>query len=47
MNFNNIPMNEEDFICSDNFQATGIVEWSAPSNIAIIKYLDKNVTNPQ
>ena len=31
-------MIEQDFICSDSFESSGIVEWNSPSNIALVKY---------
>ena len=34
-------MVEQDFICSDSFESSGIVEWNSPSNIAIVKYWGK------
>ena len=34
-------MVEQDFICSDSFESSGIVEWNSPSNIALIKYWGK------
>ena len=34
-------MVEHDFICSDSFESSGIVEWNSPSNIALIKYWGK------
>ena len=34
-------MVEQDFICSDSFESTGIVEWNSPSNIALVKYWGK------
>ena len=41
MIFNNIQMVEQDFICSDSFESSGIVEWNSPSNIALVKYWGK------
>ena len=34
-------MIEQDFICTDNFEANGIVKWKSPSNIALVKYWGK------
>ena len=34
-------MAEKDFICSDSFESSGIVEWNSPSNIAVVKYWGK------
>ena len=34
-------MVEHDFICSDSFESSGIVEWNSPSNIALVKYWGK------
>ena len=34
-------MVEQDFICSDSFESSGIVEWNSPSNIALVKYWGK------
>jgi diphosphomevalonate decarboxylase len=34
-------MIEQDFICSDSFESSGIVEWNSPSNIALTKYWGK------
>ena len=34
-------MIEQDFICSDSFESSGIVEWNSPSNIALVKYWGK------
>ena len=34
-------MIEDEFVCSENFQASGIVEWNSPSNIALVKYWGK------
>tara|TARA_B100000586_G_scaffold194620_1_gene143606 strand:+ start:548 stop:1630 length:1083 start_codon:yes stop_codon:yes gene_type:complete len=34
-------MNEKDFICSKDIKLNGVVRWSAPSNIAIVKYWGK------
>ena len=34
-------MNEKDFIYSKDIQLSGIVKWTAPSNIAIVKYWGK------
>ena len=31
----------KDFICSDSFESSGIVEWNSPSNIALVKYWGK------
>ena len=34
-------MIEQDFICTDDFEANGIVKWNSPSNIALVKYWGK------
>ena len=34
-------MNEKDFIYSKDIKLNGVVKWSAPSNIAIVKYWGK------
>ena len=34
-------MIEKDFVNNDNFLSEGIVEWSSPSNIALVKYWGK------
>ena len=34
-------MNEKDFIFSKDIELDGIVKWTAPSNIAIVKYWGK------
>lgn len=34
-------MIEQDFICTDDFEANGIVKWKSPSNIALVKYWGK------
>ena len=34
-------MNEKDFIYSKDIELDGIVRWTAPSNIAIVKYWGK------
>ena len=34
-------MIEQDFICTDNFEANGIVKCKSPSNIALVKYWGK------
>ena len=41
-------MIEKDFVNIDNFLSEGIVKWSSPSNIALVKYLgNKNNQIPQ
>ena len=34
-------MIEKDFVNIDNFLSEGIVKWSSPSNIALVKYWGK------
>ena len=34
-------MIDQDFICTDDFEANGIVKWKSPSNIALVKYWGK------
>ena len=36
-------MIEKDFVNIDNFLSEGIVKWSSPSNIALVKYWGKKI----